>query len=112
MVFLVTFLLIFTFQSNEIDQEMILGKWKVVKVEYLDRQPVRDPDGTQLVFEFKRDGTCINHFHNSSSQYKLTENQLDMAGYSSTIEKLTDQELVFRENKQFFLRRFHCKRIK
>ena len=100
----------FTFQRN-IDKEKIIGKWQVVKVDYLDRKPVREFEGQDLIFEFLPDGKCINHRHQSEVDFSVEDDQLDMGGYTSTIEKLTDHELVLRENKHFFVRRFYFKKI-
>ena len=100
----------FTFQ-RDIQNEKIFGKWKVVKVDYLDREPVREQEGQDLVFEFLSNGVCKNLRHNSEVKFSLDDDQLDMGGYTSTIEKLTDDELVFRENKHFFVRRFYCRKI-
>lgn len=106
-------LFVFTLFFNQgVDIEKIIGTWQVEKVMYLDQQPVRPVDGQELVLKFTADGRCLNLTHRSETNYIIKQDQLNMDGYSNTIEKLSDQQLVLRENKQFFKRRIYFKRIR
>jgi hypothetical protein len=94
-----------------LDSELLLGKWQTVRVEYLDRDAPWGKEGEKLVLEFKNDGTCINHEFGSATNYSMSGRIVDMGGYKIIIEKLTDKKMVFREKKDFFIRRFFCERI-
>lgn len=104
-------LLPFVVQDKDIDLKQLIGTWQVEKVVYLDHEPVRPKDGEQMIWKFTNDGICINLTHQSETDYSIKGDQLNLDGYCNTIEKLTDQQLVIRENKQFFIRRIVFKKI-
>jgi hypothetical protein len=94
-----------------VDNKMLVGKWETIRVDYLDQDPLMGKEGQNIIFEFKEDGTCINHEFGSHTAFSTSGRIVDMGGYKIIVEKLTDLELVFREQKDFFIRRFFCKRI-
>lgn len=96
---------------QDLDQEALIGKWQTVSVEYLDQEPPNGREGMNLILEFREDGACINHEHQSTASYTIKGRIVDMGGYRIIVEKLSKNELVFREQKDFFIRRFYCKRI-
>ncbi|MGK7394244.1 MAG: hypothetical protein ACNS62_06715 [Candidatus Cyclobacteriaceae bacterium M3_2C_046] len=98
-------------QGQEIDKSRILGKWKVAEIIYLDQPSPRGKDGEKIIWEFLPDGKVINHYHHSTTNYQIRGTLLDMDGYESKIEKLTDKQLVLRERKAFFIRRIICEKI-
>lgn len=104
-------LIVLFFNIQDIVHEKIIGTWQVENVVYLDQQPVRTKDGEHMKWQFTPDGRCLNLTHKSETRYEIKGNQLNMQGYSITIEKLTDQQLVIRENKQFFMRRIYFKKV-
>jgi hypothetical protein len=106
-----TFLVIKVMSFQGLDNELLLGKWHTVRVDYLDRDPPGSREGENLVLEFKSNGICINHQFGSETGYTLSGRIVDMGGYKIIIEKLTDKEMVFREKKDFFIRRFFCERV-
>jgi hypothetical protein len=105
------FLILSVFSTRDIDGEKIFGTWQVEKVVYLDQQPVRARDGENMQWQFTRDGFCHNLTHQSKTRYSIKGDQLNLDGYSNTIEKLNDHSLVIRENKQFFIRRIYFKKV-
>ncbi len=108
---MIVFLLINIFIYQTIEANDLIGIWKSEKIIYVDQQPVNVKDGEQIVWEFNQKGKCINHSHHSEVNYTVKRDQLDMDGYSVTIEKLTSEKLIIRENKQFFMRRIYFTRI-
>lgn len=98
--------------AQGVNKEILIGKWKTIKVDYLDKDPVIGMEGQNMIFEFMDNNTCKNHLHNSVTTYTIDGRVIDMGGYKIIVEKLTEQELIFREQKDFFIRRFFCERIK
>jgi len=107
---MIVYLLINIFLNQTIDEDKLVGIWKAEKIVYVDQQPIEFKDGEHLVWQFTQNGKCINHTHRSEANYKVEKDQVDMDGYSVTIEKLTSNQLIIRENKQFFIRRIYFAR--
>jgi hypothetical protein len=110
-IFCFHFILLGIISFQGVDKKMLVGKWETIRVDYLDQDPLTGKEGQNIIFEFREDGTCINHEFGSYTAFSTAGRIVDMGGYKIVVEKLTDLELVFREQKDFFVRRFFCKRI-